>query len=115
VASLFERLRQRQLTPKKEQQEPEIPRGPLLRPIVPPADHRSSTPAEQLLDFIVNRWPQPVVSVRNVLQFGPGCLRGDRKNIVALTEALAQRGWLASIEVHQHNMKHWRIIRGPES
>src|SRR5882762_9285626 len=79
----------------KEQPPVTVPRGPLLQPIVPPADS-NSPPIERLLDFIVNRWPKPAIRVREICQFGPGSIR-DRKSAIALTEILAQNGWLAPL------------------
>jgi hypothetical protein len=49
--------------PKKERQVETIPRGPLLRPIVPPSDS-NSPPIEQLLDFLINRWSEPTINAR---------------------------------------------------
>jgi hypothetical protein len=97
--------------PEKERpEEPSIvQKGP--HPIIPPTD-RGSSPSEKLLDWIINRWPEPTLSVRNILQFGPGCLR-DRKSAIDQAEILARYGWLTPIAVRQHNMKKWRIVRGP--
>jgi hypothetical protein len=61
-------------TSEKAPSEPEIvgevPRGPLLGPIIPPADHRAP-PIEQLLDFLVNRWPKPAYASAR-LRLPPG-------------------------------------------
>jgi hypothetical protein len=99
--------------PENEPSKPEttIPRGPLLRPIVPPTNSKSS-PAEQLLDFIVNRWHKPVIRVREICRFGPGSIR-DRKSAMALAETLVANGWLSSVKGRQHNEKMWMIVRGP--
>jgi hypothetical protein len=118
AGNLFERLDARQRgtenvadTPKPEQLPVTIPRGPLLQPIVPPADHKSP-PIEKLLDWLVNRWPKSAIRVREICQFGPPAAR-NRKSAIALTELLAANGWLTPIETRQHNMKLWRIVRGP--
>lgn len=80
--------------PKERPAEPEtIPRGPLLKPIVPPTDHRSP-PIEKTLDWLVNRWPKPTVRVRDILRFGPNPIR-NRTSAIATAEILAQRGWLS--------------------
>jgi hypothetical protein len=96
-------------TPKERTVEPEIPRGPLLRPIVPPSDHRSP-PIEKCLDWLVNRWPKPTVRVRDILQFGPNPIR-NRTSAIATAEILAQRGWLSPLPTRQHNEKMWAIVR----
>jgi hypothetical protein len=96
---------------EKEQPPVTVPRGPLLQPIVPPTDSNSS-PAERLLDFIVNRWRKPVIRVREICRFGPGSIR-DRKSAMALAEILAANGWLSSVKGRQHNEKMWTIVRGP--
>jgi hypothetical protein len=68
VATLFERLSQPPPTNNQSKPKPQlgtIPRGPLLRPIVAPADP-NSTPAERFLDFVINRWPRDVVRLREI-------------------------------------------------
>jgi len=96
--------------PGKEQLPVTIPRGPLLRPEVPTTDN-NSTPAERLLDFVVNRWPRPTIRVREICQFGPGSIR-DRKSAMALAEVLAANGWLAPIKTRRHDTHEWQIVRG---
>jgi hypothetical protein len=100
--------------PEKRQQAPTetIPRGPLLQPIVPPAD-KDSPPTEKLLDFLINRWSKPAIRVRDILRFGPGSLR-NRKSAITLAEALEVHGWLRPLATRQHNMKMWQIVRGIE-
>src|SRR5262249_20382794 len=97
--------------PKKERLPGTTPRGPLLQPIVPPANYNSS-PTEKLLDWLVNRWPKPSVRVRDICRFGPGSL-GDRKSAINLAEALEAHGWLTPLKTRQHNMKMWQVVRGP--
>jgi hypothetical protein len=116
MANLFERLgQQRQLAEnlEKERQAETIPRGPLLQPVVPPAAPQSS-PTEKMLDWLVNRWPQPAVRVRDICRFGPGSIR-DQKSATATAEILVERGWLTPLETRQHNMKMWQIVRGPSA
>ena len=114
MATLFERLSQPPPTnnpPKQEQQLGAIPRGPLLRPIVPAADP-NSTPAERFLDFVINRWPRETVRLRDLLRFGPGSLR-SRKSALAVAEQLVAAGWLSPLKGRQHNERLWRVVRGP--
>jgi hypothetical protein len=98
-------------TEKERPSEPEIPRGPLLRPIVPPTDHKS-LPIEKCLDWLVNRWPKPAVRVRDILRFGPNPIR-NRASAIATAEILAQRGWLSELPTRRHDAKMWAIIREP--
>jgi hypothetical protein len=98
--------------PEKERPPVTIPRGPLLPPNVPPADHRSATPTEQLLAFVVNRWPGTTVSTRNIMQFGPGCLR-ERKSAIVTAKILVEHGWLHPLPTRQHRGRAWQIVRGP--
>ena len=99
--------------PEKERQVETIPRGPLLRPIVPPTDSKAPL-IEQTLDWIINRWPQPEIRVRDILRFGPAAAR-NRKSALALAENLAAHGWLQPLATRQHNMKMWQIVRGPSA
>src|SRR5262245_26873607 len=104
--SIFNRLR-----PEKERPvEPEkILRGPLLKPIVPVSEPRS-TPAEKMLDWVVNRWNGATLTTRNIMQFGPGGLR-DRKTAIATAKILAENGWLHPLPTRQHRGRAWQIIR----
>jgi len=89
-----------------------ILRGPLLKPIAPPTDRRSP-PTEKLLDWLINHWAHPTISVRNLCKYGPNALRSDRKATINLAKTLAENGWLAPIKSRRRDMKEWRIARGP--
>ena len=111
MADIFERLGKGPQHLEKERQVETIPRGPLLQPIVPPATPQSS-PTEKLLDFIVNRWPRPVIRVREICQFGPGSIR-SRTSAIATAETLVAHGWLAPTKkTRRHDTRAWQIIRG---
>src|SRR5262245_14869668 len=99
--------------PKERPIEPEIPRGRLLKPIIPPTDYKS-LPIEKCLDWLVNRWPKPTVRTRDFLRFGPNSIR-NRKTAAAMAKILVEQGWLTPLPTHQHNMKMWKVIRGPGS
>jgi hypothetical protein len=93
--------------------EPEkILRGPLLQPIVPPAGPQSSQ-IEKLLDWLVNHWPGPTVSARDIYRHGPCPLRDNRKSAIDLAEILVKNGWLTPIKSRRRDMREWRIARGP--
>jgi hypothetical protein len=97
--------------PKRGRPEPEIPRGPMLRPEIPPSDYQAP-PVEKLLDWLVNRWPKDTVNVQNILQFGPVPLR-NRKSARPTAEILEKRGWLTLIKSRYYRQREWRIERGP--
>jgi hypothetical protein len=96
--------------PKKESEPEKILRGPLLRPVVPPTD-RFSSPVEQLLSWLM-RWPKPTVTTKNILQFGPNCLR-NRKSARPAAETLVEWGWLTPLKTRCYREREWRIERGP--
>jgi hypothetical protein len=97
--------------PKRGRPEPEIPRGPLLRPEVPLADHKSS-PLEQLLSFLVHRWPKSEIRLRDICRRGPGSIR-DRKSALSVAETLAAHGWLSPKKSRRYDTREWKIVRGP--
>jgi hypothetical protein len=93
---------------EKEPREPEkILRGPLLQPIVPPADQKAA-PIERLLSCIINDFDGTTISVRDICWRGPRPTR-DRANALAMAEALVAAGWLAPIKSHRHDRREWRI------
>ena len=100
--------------PEKEQVVPpeKIPRGPLLQPIVPPADRRSP-PVEQLLAWLVNHWQGSTISVRNICQIGPRSTR-NKKSAISLAETLVENGWLTPLKTRRRDMRAWQIARRPQ-
>ena len=97
--------------PKKESPtEPEIVRrGP--QPIIPPA-HSKSSPSEKLLAWIVNYWPRPTITLRDIRAFGPNCIR-DPADILSLTKTLTEYGWLTPTKAWRRDMTKWRVVREP--
>jgi hypothetical protein len=94
--------------PEKEWLEPDIVRrGP--QPIVPPA-HFKSSPSEKLLDWIINRWPEPTISARDICRCGPNSTR-DRKSAISLAKILVH-GWLIPVKTRRIDMREWQIVRG---
>jgi hypothetical protein len=97
--------------PEKEELEPgKILRGPLLQPIVPPAGPQSS-PTEKLLDWLVNHWPGPTVSARDIYRHGPYFIQQNPKSATILAEVLVENGWLTPLKSWRRDRKEWRIAR----
>jgi hypothetical protein len=111
VATLFEKLREKQPQLEKERQVETIPRGPMLQPEVPLVDSKSP-PIERLIAWLVLRWPKPTVFSRDILQYGPNPLR-DRKSARASAEILVKHGWLTPLKTRRSIDHEWRIERGP--
>src|SRR5262245_55500674 len=88
-----------------------ILRGPLVQPVVPPTDRKSS-PAERLLDWLINAWDKPTVSARDICWRGPTVVR-NRQSVIDLAGVLVAAGWLAPIKSRRRDMREWRIARGP--
>ena len=101
--------------PKKERPEPEIPRGPLLQPIVPPTDYKSP-PIERLLDLTHEPLGQTNRnSARNIRQYGPRSLR-DRKSAWGLGRNPGRERLARPPSNRTDTTEHeWQIIRGPKS
>jgi hypothetical protein len=98
-------------SPEKEQQPEKIPRGPMLRPVVPSTDYKSP-PIERMIEWLVQRWPKETVNTKNILQFGSRPLR-NRKHARATAEILVAHGWLTPLKTRRYMDRKWRIERGP--
>ena len=112
MGNIFERLGPRQPSEKDQPAEPEIVRrGP--QPIIPQA-HPKSHPSEKLLAWIVNYWPKPTITLRDIYSYAPNSVR-DPADIINLTKTLTEFGWLIPTTAWRRDMKKWRIIREPSS
>jgi hypothetical protein len=108
VASLFDRLREKQPQQLEQPAEPEIVRrGP--QPIIPPT-HSKSTPSEKLLAWIINYWSRPTITLRDIYSYGPNCAR-DPADRASLIETLTEYGWLVPTEAWRRDMRKFKIIR----
>lgn len=72
--------------------------------------------AEALRRWLLESWAEPEVTVRDVVQFGPGKLRESPKARKALT-LLEGHGWLIALEPGTEvrgaaRKEAWRIVRG---
>jgi hypothetical protein len=97
--------------PRQQLDEPEIiRRGPLG---VSPLTHRSSSPTEKLLSWMVNHWSKSTITARDIRAYGPYCTR-DLTEIMSRTKMLVQYGWLVPVRAWRRDMKKWRIVREPD-
>jgi hypothetical protein len=68
--------------------------------------------AQRLLDFLMG-WEKDVVSVRDIMVFGPEPLRRNRENALDAAEVLVSRGWLEPVRAHRYDRVAWEIRRKP--
>jgi hypothetical protein len=67
---------------------------------------------ELLLDWLLNRWPKDLVTLRDIQAFGPGPVR-NKDVALTLMQILSARGWVFPAEPHRYDMKRWEIPRKP--
>lgn len=72
--------------------------------------------AEALRRWLVESWPHPDVTTREVVQSGPNALR-ETKLARAAMAVLEQHGWLVALEPGAEvrgapRREAWRIVRG---
>jgi hypothetical protein len=117
VASLFERLATAVPPPTKKTQESLFER---LTTTVPPSTEKTQEPppkqkplpAQQLLDWLIQRWNKETVWMKDIRQFGPSALR-DPKTAIAAAEALVRDGWLVPEPTRRYDAHKWRFVRRP--
>jgi hypothetical protein len=66
---------------------------------------------EKLLDWLVNHWPRPTISVADICTYGPR--PRNRNRAVELAEILTKYRWLEPLKTHRRDRQEWKIIRGP--
>ena len=66
--------------------------------------------AGRLLHWLTNNWKEPVISTRNICQFGPR--PRDKESALRLADILEKRGWLVRMTTNRHDAKWWRIAIG---
>jgi len=111
MANLLDRIKgPPPTTPETEQCESEIVRrGP--QPIIPLA-HPGASPSEKLLVWLVNYWPKPTITLRDIYSYAPNSVR-DPADIINLTKTLTEFGWLVPTTAWRRDMKKWKIVREP--
>jgi transposase len=110
MGSLFERL-DRGRPPTEAAPSPEIIRMGPATAIIPPAGPKAH-PTEKLLDWLINRWTKPTISLREICRHGPNATR-DWESATSQSKILAERGWLTPIKTRRRDMRQWQILRGP--
>jgi hypothetical protein len=76
-----------------------------------PGRTRKSPPAPQLLYWLQHSWAKPIISLREIVTYGPWGMR-DRASALAQAELLEQAGWLIPAEQHQRDRRQ-RVWRTP--
>src|SRR6516164_7206854 len=65
-----------------------------------------------LLDWLLQHWHRPTISVREIGVYGPRPIR-DRETMINSAEALVRHGWLTELNAHRHDRRVWHIDRKP--
>jgi hypothetical protein len=98
--------------PEPERAAPEIIRmGPAATTI--PTAGPKAHPTEKFLDWLLNYWTKPTISLREICRYAtPHAIR-DWERAMTLVETLVQRGWLIRCpETHRRDHRVWEIARG---
>lgn len=91
-----------------------VPAPPERRaPETAPSVNLRSLPAGRLLQWILNFWDEPTISLREIRIYGPHATR-NRKGAMDVAETLAHQGWFLPIRGPQCRSKIWRILRENE-
>jgi hypothetical protein len=61
---------------------------------------------------MINYWPKPVISLREIRVYGPYSIR-PAKDAASLTKTLTEFGWLIPLKAHRRDRQIWRIVREP--
>jgi len=112
MVGFFDRIREE--APRQVETAPSteiIRMGPaaVTIPVAGPKAH----PTEKFLDWLLNYWTKPTISLREIYRYGPHGIR-DWESAMDLAETLVQRGWLARVEEAQprRDMRVWQVLRG---
>ena len=77
----------------------------------PPTEEarRSSPQGKKLLDWLVNHWTKPTVTVRDIRIYGPNSVR-DGKIASSTAEILVEQGWLVPLKGRRRDIREWQIV-----
>jgi hypothetical protein len=72
---------------------------------------RASNVESRLLNWLINQWPEPVISARDLVTY----TRSARtcEEAVALATNLEKRGWLIRLPTNRYDRRVWAIVRDP--
>jgi hypothetical protein len=110
MGSLFERL-DKGRPPTEAPPSPEIIRMGPAAVTIPPAGPKAH-PTEIFLDWLINRWTKPTISLREICRHGPQSAR-NWDSAMDLSNTLVERGWLTPIKTHRRDKRVWQVLRGP--
>src|SRR5262245_2507868 len=77
-----------------------------------PAKQPHKSPPQLLLDWLLQHWHKPTISVREIGVYGPGAIR-DREIMIGSAETLVRHGWLSPLKAHRYDRRVWHIDRKP--
>jgi hypothetical protein len=77
-----------------------------------PGRTRKSPPAPQLLYWLQHSWARPLISLRQIVTYGPWGMR-DRASALAQAELLERDGWLIPAPVEHQRDRRQRVWRTP--
>ena len=81
------------------------------RPTPTPTEAVIQDPTVTLLEWLVKRWPNPSITLRDIHRSGPRAIR-DKEMILNLTDNLVEAGWLVHSPTWRHDKREWKIVRG---
>ena len=117
MASLFKRLATTMPPSAEKTQQNLFERLATMAP--PPAEKTQAPPpkqkhlpAQQLLNWLIQRWGKETVWMKDIRQFGPSALR-DPKTAIDAAEALVKDGWLVPEPTRRYDAHKWRFVRRP--
>ena len=72
--------------------------------------------AQRLLEWLENKWTEPLIALPSIYQLGPNAIR-DKRTAARIVDILEDHGWLIPIEgsatvAGKSRRDVWRIVRG---
>jgi hypothetical protein len=95
--------------PEPERVAPEIIRMGPAAATIPPAGPKAHL-NEKFLDWLLNYWTKPTISLREITRHAPNAGR-NWERAMDLAETLVQRGWLTRVETYRRDHRVWQILR----
>jgi hypothetical protein len=80
----------------------------------PPQQQNTSSPElEKLLDWLINHWSRPSISLAQIYCWGPHCVRNNKTRAMELAGILTEYRWLERLPSRRRDRQEWQINRGP--